>query len=112
MIYEYLCRNCGRRKETQSRVPDVCVCGNVYRRVYYCNPMAAFQPHFNHSVGEYVTSKQDFMDVLKRKSDEASTTGVEHNYQYVDPADTRALGVTDEGLNETAKRRHDALRKQ
>jgi hypothetical protein len=90
------------------------VCGNVYRRVFYCNPTSFFQSHYNHSVGEFVTNRQQFLDTLKRKSDEQSaTTGVEHNYQPVDAGDTRSMGVTDEGFDATAKRRHDhAIREQ
>ena len=48
----------------------------------------AFQPHFNHSVGKYVSSARDFTDQLKRAGDEQSErTGITHSYVPVMPGD-------------------------
>lgn len=66
------------------------------------------QPHFNNATGEYVTGERNFKDALKRKSEEMTVrTGMEHNYAPVDLREKDALGVTDEGLDETRKRLHD-----
>jgi fibronectin type 3 domain-containing protein len=54
---------------------------------------SSFQPHFNYSVGEYVTSLQHFKDTLSRKGDLLSERlGTEHRYAYHDHNDK--LGVT------------------
>lgn len=68
--------------------------------------LPAFQGHFNHSVGAYVSSMREFKDHLKRGSEAQSLrTGVDHNYVPVDPGEGR--GVTESGLDETRKRRRE-----
>jgi hypothetical protein len=73
--------------------------------VWNFNSGRSFPEHFNNSVGEFVSNKRQFYDGLKRQSEVQSIrTGVEHNYQPVDPtdmADPSAHGVTDEGLDAT-----------
>lgn len=61
-----------------------------------------FQPHFNYSIGEYVTSRADFNDKLRAKSDAMSERlGFTTNYQPVDPADQRsAFNITDTSESE------------
>jgi hypothetical protein len=64
------------------------------------------QEHWNHSVGQPIRTMRQFRDALARKSDEMTErTGVPHDYQPVDLSDREALGVTDEGLEETERRR-------
>jgi hypothetical protein len=64
--------------------------------------------HFNNSVGQFVTGKHNFRDVLKRQSEiQTIRTGIEHNYEPVDLRDQAACGATDEGLYETEKRQRD-----
>lgn len=66
----------------------------------------SFQPHFNHSVGKFVNNKREFSDELKRASESASLrTGIDHNYKPIEM--NEAPGVTNEGLDETAKRRRE-----
>jgi hypothetical protein len=62
--------------------------------------------HFNVSTGTYVNNPREFADDLKRKSEAATlSTGLEHNFVPVDPADQREVfGITDEGLDDQVKR--------
>lgn len=66
-------------------------CGCKARRVY--TPLAfkkPWEPHFNHSVGQYVRNEQEFRSALSRGSDEASErTGMEHRYTSVQPGDVK-----------------------
>ena len=108
-IYQFRCRECGSERESQSREIVSCACGGVSRRVFHANIASGFRPHFNHSVGRYVTSQRQFNDALKHASDANSlTTGTDHNYQPVDITDPRACGATDEGLEHTAKVKRDS----
>lgn len=85
-----------------------CPCGHVATRRYSFSVGAPMGEHFNFSVGRYVSNSHQLKDELKRKSEEASIrTGFDSNFELVDPADTKSLGVTDEGLYETAKVKHD-----
>lgn len=107
-IYEFRCRDCGRGRESQSRDVLPCPCGSIYRRVFHCNFPSAFTPHFNHSVGRFISSEYEFKEVLKQTSEsESLRQGTTVNYVPVDPKDTKALGVTDEGLEATMKRHRD-----
>jgi hypothetical protein len=48
----------------------------------------AFQPHFNYSVGSYVTTEQQFKDALNRRAEENTIqTGTYHNYEMRDPGE-------------------------
>jgi hypothetical protein len=51
-------------------------------------PTTAFQPHFNYSVGEHVSTELQFRDALKRRAEENTlATGTEHNYEMRDPTE-------------------------
>lgn len=116
-LYTFLCEQCGWRQAeygTEINIGDkytggTCdLCdGPLYRTVSfsYHKPL---QPHYNNSVGKYVSGQRDFRDELKRQSDTMSLkTGMTHNYQPIDLREKDALGVTDEGLYETNKHRRD-----
>lgn len=60
----------------------------------------SFAPHFNHSVGKYVSNERDFHDELKRAGDKNETV-------YSPLAAGDIPGVTDEGMDETHKRSRD-----
>lgn len=61
--------------------------------------------HFAHSVGKVVRGRKHFREELQRASDAATArTGVPHRFEPVDLRDREALGVTDEGLDATARR--------
>ena len=63
------------------------------------------QEHYNHSIGQFVTNKQQFYDGLKRQGEIASLhSGLDTDYQPIDPTDMKdpsSHGVTEEGLEET-----------
>ena len=67
------------------------------------------KPHFNTAVGGYVESKRQMDDKLKALSDRDSVrTGTTQTYERVDMRESAALGVSDEGLDATRKRRREA----
>jgi hypothetical protein len=82
-------------------------CGAHPTRVWSFNHSRTVPEHFNNSVGEFVTNKRQFYDGLKRQSEASSIrTGIEHDFQPVDPTDMRdasAHGVTEEGLDSTRR---------
>lgn len=92
MIYEYKCRLCGSQRESQSHNDvQACSCGGASKRVFSFNSGPSFSPHFNHSVGRYVSSNTDFNDALKQASDAQSLrTGLDHKFVRVDPGDVPA----------------------
>lgn len=97
------------RRYDPNRKPNCGTCqvpmGRSYEPVPFKLPL---EGHFNHSVGRYVSGDKDFKDALRQASDDASErTGIPHNFQPIDMRDTERLGVTGEGLEETARRRHD-----
>lgn len=50
----------------------------------------AFQPHFNFSVGQHVSSESEMREILRKQSDDQSErTGIAHNYEYITPSDLR-----------------------
>lgn len=107
-VYEFRCRSCGATKESLSRNPTPCNCGDIFRRVFSFSTSTDLPAHFNHSVGSYVSNSRQFNDALKQKSDEASEHfGTTINYSPVDYSDRAALGVTSEGLAETKARRKE-----
>lgn len=69
--------------------------------------------HFNNSTGQYVSNAMEFTDQLKRQSEAQSIrTGMDHNYVPVDVTEMKALGVTDDGLEETHRRHFDGKANQ
>lgn len=119
--YEWKC-GCGAKVATvlsiaqyEGYVPGIdgscLVCGGDLHR-HYSNPPstpALFQPHYNPSVGAYVSSPRDLSDKLKAASEQQSIrTGITHDYRPVDLRDRDRFNVTGDGLDETARRRHDA----
>lgn len=68
-------------------------CRGCHYKTIQLRSTTAFQPHFNYSVGRYVSTEYEFTQALKRSA-EANTlaTGTEHNYEMRDPAELRAEG--------------------
>ena len=85
-LYAYKCRICGARFDSTSRSITSCPeclsrdIGRDYSSVRMGLPV--FQPHFNHAVGEYVTSPGHFDKLLKMRGEQAGTT-----YTRIDPGD-------------------------
>lgn len=111
-VYEYRCPTDGKVFEYFKSEPTEEHCpthGNVLRRKYSFAVPKLFVPHYNHSVGRYVTSESDFRSALKKASDEASaTTGVEHNYVPIDYREAMRNLPSEEGLAEQQKAKVDA----
>lgn len=105
--YQFRCDSCGNSYMVahRSSVPPCPTCGTHPRRVWAFTHSNSMPEHFNNAVGDFVTNKQQFYDGLKRQSEEHTIrTGVEHDYQPIDPSDMKdqsAHGVTDEGLDAT-----------
>lgn len=98
-IWEWKCRTCGYVKETIAEAAGPCPqCGGHMGRRYSVNtpgPNSFFRPHFNWSLGRWVTSPRDFNDGLKRKGEEMSERlGIEHNYVPHEHGDR--IGVSEE----------------
>lgn len=118
MLYSYLCDDCGSELHDVHHTgigmvhpTDSCpMCDGTMRRcVSQVSVIAGMQPHFNASVGKPISSAAQFRSELSRASDEQSErTGMDHHYVPVDLADRKALGVTDEGLDNTARRRRES----
>lgn len=113
-IYAYKCRECGQRFEASlraDRLDVICPCGNDVATRDYSSisiGIAPFETHFNASVGSVVTSPRDHAEKLRRLGEQyTETTGIPTRYVPVDPRDTAALGITEEGLEATNRRRVD-----
>lgn len=86
---------------------DVCFEGPLQRiaSFTFTRPL---QEHFNHTVGAPISSNRQFDDELKKLSEKDSERhGVTQTYERVDPTDKAALGVTEEGMDATNKRKRD-----
>lgn len=118
MFFDYLCQQCGRgtihedfspigQKHPQGRR---CVCGGVLRRsvshVRVVKGMSwDFQPHYNDTVGAPVSSIREFNELLHvRSNEQTEATGMQHDYQPVDPRDRAAFGITDEHVDSIEQR--------
>lgn len=113
MIYAYSCQSCDSQEHHTGFRPigahldKPCQsCGGLLLRRASFQFRRGMAPHFNQSTGTYVSSQREFNDGLKRASEAATLrTGMDHNFQPVDVTDMKSLGVTDEGLEETRRRR-------
>lgn len=111
-VYSYRCDRCGDLYEPyltpdgvqkQSydagfRVCHVAECAGTYRRKFSfsfpSDPIG--DGYYDHSVGAYVTSKQQLDDINKVNSEAATLrTGVEHNFVAQDINDLRPPDLDD-----------------
>lgn len=83
-VYAFRCKDCGTRADAETRDPIPCSCGALMKRDWGSVQLSVptFKPHFNHAVGEYVTSNAHFNDMLKLKGEKAGS-----NFVRVDPGD-------------------------
>ena len=114
--YQYRCRSCNRLFASGTRA-DVTTCpdcsGPAVRKFgFYVS--SGLKGHWNSAVGQYVENERQMTDALKRQSEEQSIrTGIDHQYEYVSPsemADASAHGVSEDGLEESRRRRHDLFK--
>ena len=99
-------------KETTPYVPCP-ACGSAAAKILAFPAIKpSLQPHFNAATNTYVTSDRQLRDVMKAQSAEISArTGVAHDFTPIDRRETSALGVTEEGLDETRRRTHVSTKK-
>lgn len=100
-LYEYACRNCGHSEDRLQRdlslqCPE---CDRPLYRQWGFAVKEAFQPHFNYSVGQYVSTKAEFKDALKKGGDAHNTT-----YSMIEHGD---LPRTEHGMEETNRHNHN-----
>lgn len=111
--YRYRCPDCSSTLLVECAISerdmdltcDQCPDAPFLDRTFSFAYKAPMAEHYNDSIGTYVNNERQFKDELKRVSDERSERlNLAHDFQPVDPDDTEALGVTEEGLHETHKR--------
>jgi hypothetical protein len=104
-VYEFKCKECYATTDKLSRTSMECcsICGGPLKRVFSCSIPSSrtrFEPHYNYTVGSYVSSWSDFSDKLKLQSeDNSQVTGIEHNYTPIAASDMKDLPHTSEGLD-------------
>lgn len=109
MIYGYKCRTCGHTEDSTVRANMIgpCGCGGWLTRKYQFVVEPVMQEHFNRAVGMPISSMRQFKRELDRVSDEYSArTGMDTKFAPIDYADTKACGVTGDGLDAMNRRRH------
>jgi len=63
---------------------------------------------FSPATGTYVSGNRNLREQFKIASEQATErTGIPHNFQPVDMRDTETLGITEEGLADDNRTRHD-----
>lgn len=105
-VYSFICKNCGVLIDAPGELPCP-VCGLIMKknwRAVQLRGAPAFQPHFNHAVGRYVSSSRDFDEALRRGAEEQNTT-----YNRIDPGDYKSIEPTThtEALEVSAKVKRD-----
>lgn len=83
-VHRWRCRNCNTRIDAPGTLPCP-VCGLIMTKDWTAiqiRPTPAFQPHFNHAVGKYVSNSREFDEALRRGSEAQNTT-----YSRIDPGD-------------------------
>jgi putative FmdB family regulatory protein len=105
-VYEFKCKEChaSTEKLSTTSVERCDRCSGPLKRVFTCNlpsPRTGFKPHYNYTVGAYVSSWSDYCDKLQLRSEHNSeVTGIEHSYTPIEARDMTDLpGVTAEGLD-------------
>ena len=110
-LYEFKCRECGTISTvtTYGVIPPCQMCGSSsVKRKYSFYVEKSFVPHFNPSVGKYVSSQRQFNDELKVLSDEQTLrTGIPHNYVPTEMGDRAGFGISDEDREEYTRARYD-----
>jgi hypothetical protein len=114
-LFDYKCPRGHIR--TLTRRTDAILCGSdcseIATRRFSFSIAHSIPEHFNASTGTFVTNERALRDDLKRQSDsESQRTGLDHNYEYLSPADmadATSRGVTVEGLRPEKLRQIESL---
>lgn len=111
-IFVFRCSGCMDEFESGTPIPEFSCprCGGLLQRVYSTFSVAkSFQPHFNHSVGQYVRSASHYSAILRQASAEQSEkTGMEVRLEKIDVQDCEPPP----GAGEMADQRSKILREQ
>lgn len=112
-LYKFQCQQCGSTSSEYFKMVDGPSpfphedCGTFERVWTVPATRTPFRAHFNHSVGQWISSDAEFRRALKVASDEKSErTGIETSYVPVESAEQ--AGVTEDGM-EATHRRHREL---
>lgn len=112
--YGYRCQDCIEGYEIERFFPfaeytrriDCPSCGGdayvVFSSPRIQKSSLQHEARYDHSLGAVVSGQKDREELAKKIGDKEGRTIV-----FADPQDTKALGVSDEGLHETRRRKHD-----
>jgi hypothetical protein len=109
-MYEHKCTRCNLTfcDGDIGHVPCP-ICKQPTVRRFSFSTVPSFKDGYCVTTGSYVKNERDFITQLDRASDAATArNGIPHRYRPVDLRDKDALGITDEGLAEHAKRVSDS----
>lgn len=86
------------------------VCSIPKARVYSFAIKTSFVPHYNPSVGKFVSSQSEFDSELRRLSDQQTErTGITHNYVSRELGDSAAFHNTEDGMDDFNRYHHDNI---
>lgn len=110
-MYSYKCRTCGATFDCTTRADSIgaCTCGGEFRRDYSGIKFdRVMQEHYNQTTKTAISSNRQFDNELRRQSEiRSEELGMEHRFERVDPSDKKALGVTDEGIDQSNRIRRE-----
>ena len=107
-VYEFICKNHEPPIYIEAPGALPCpACGVVMKKNWACVQLRgapAFQPHFNHAVGRYVSSSRDFDEALRRGGEDQNTT-----LTRIDPGDYASItpSTDTEAIETSARIRRD-----
>lgn len=121
MIYAYKCRTCGLEQDSTTRADSIGPCPTTLTaddqslscpgeltRLFSLSVAPVMQEHYNATTNSYISDNRKFDEELKRQSERVSLyQGSEARFERVDPSDKKALGVTDEGMDATNRKRQE-----
>lgn len=102
-VYEFKCDSCGLQIEKYYQFTDaqVAECHGMMRKLLPKFQYTRFSEVYSPGLGKEVNSRGRYKEELKIKSEQVSErTGILHNFQPVDLSDKKALGVTDQGIED------------
>lgn len=111
--FDYRCTQCGHViedqyfpiREPQSSIPCPLCHARAKKILQFPAIKRTMSDHFNATLGRPVSSERDFRNGLSEASDKASIRAQrEVSYSPVDLRDKAAVGVNDEGLDQTRRR--------
>lgn len=110
--YEFKCHSClstydaFRTVLQRNDAPECPTCGGptqrIIGRVNFARSTVQSEPHFNHVLGQVVSSTKDFEEKLHKMNEENGT-----HYVVADPNDP-SVHATDDGMYETEKAKTDS----